>query len=77
MESHRFPFFLDFEKKSPFNYAIELGDTESLKFLVQKLVEYQNSFFSAYLIDGWLLKAMKMDIDLNILFESKLCTCNL
>ena len=70
----RFIFFLDFENKSPLCYALNNFDLESFKFLLQQLVEYQNTHFSSYLLDNWLLKALNLDIDLKPLFESKLCT---
>ena len=47
--------FLDFNNKSPLSYAIERSDTESFRFLIEMLIEHQNSFFSAYLLDDWVL----------------------
>ena len=55
----RFPFFLDFYQKSPLHYAIEHFDTESLRYLICQLITHQNYYFSAYLLDEWIITALK------------------
>jgi hypothetical protein len=58
-------------------YAIEKVDLESFKFLLQQLIEHQSNHQNSYILDEWVTLAINRDIDLQPLFESKLCTQNL
>jgi hypothetical protein len=73
----RFPIFLDFDGKSPLDYALQQVDLDSFKFLLQQLILYQQGHHCTYLLDGFLLDAMRLEIDLKPLFESKMCTQSL
>lgn len=59
------------------DFAIKQVDIDSFKFLLDNFIKLQNAHYSCYMLDGWLLDAMRLDIDLKSLFESKLCTHNL
>ena len=53
---------------------MEAVDLDSFKFLLEQLIELQNTHLSTFLLDSWILEAMRREIDLKPLFESKLCT---
>ena len=70
----RYPIFLNFDGKSQLDLALEDSDFDSFQFLLAQAINIQQGFESAYLVDSWLLKAIKLELDLKLLFESKLCT---
>ena len=70
----RYPIFLNFDGKSQLDLALEDSDFDSFQFILAQAINIQQGFESAYLVDSWLLKAIKLELDLKLLFESKLCT---
>ena len=74
IQTKRFPFFLDFKGKSPLDLALDNYDLQKFNLLLSQLIIVQDCFESSYLIDSILVKAMKKDLDLKGLFESKICT---
>ena len=70
----RYPIFLNFDGKSPLDLALDYSDFDSFQFLLAQTINIQQGFESAYLVDSWLVQAIRLELDLKLLFESKLCT---
>ena len=77
----RFPLFLDFEQRSDSGYgrsqldiAIDNFDFESFKILLKGLIQLQNCYESSHLVGNWIIEAVRNELDLRELFDSKLCT---
>ena len=64
MSTKRFPFFLNFDEKSPLDIVIEKNDAMQFEKLLSLVIQVQGSFESAHLIDKVLIKAMRSDLDL-------------
>ena len=66
--------FLDFKKQSSLKNALESSDFKSFNILLVNLVNHQAGISSAHIIEPLLLKAIKVNLDFNIAFNSKLFT---
>ena len=76
-QNKRFPFYFNFDKKSPLDIAIEAFDFESFNFLLYQMIHLQNGFESSHLVDSWLIHAIQLGLDIKRLFESKICTTSI
>ena len=70
----RFPFFLDFDGKSPLDYALANYDLQTFQVLIVEMINIQDCFESSYLVDSVIVEATRRNLDLRNLFESKICS---
>ena len=73
-QNKRYPLFLNFDGESPLDLAMKSFDFESFDYLLQQTIALQDGWESSHLVDSWLLKAMRLELDIKPLFESKLCS---
>ena len=54
--------------------AIDNFDFESFEYLLSQMIQLQNGFESAHLVDSWLHDALRLGLNIKPLFESRIMT---
>jgi hypothetical protein len=71
LESYKmFPIFFNFHGESQLTMALAANDTTSFNLLLQAFIKHQSYPESAYLVNAWFMKAIRMSLCITGLLES-------
>jgi hypothetical protein len=62
---------------SQINLALKARDYKSFYLLMDSMIEFQNCIENSFIINDWLISAIKKGIDIEKLLDSEICSTKL